>query len=108
MGGDHSQTQMTSAADITRDAIASFDGCSDPRLRALMQALTRHLHAFVSEVRLSQEEWRKAIDLLTATGAITDERRQEFILWSDAVGISMLVDALAVERPAGATESTVV
>src|SRR5438067_11144092 len=98
MGGDHSQTQMTSAADITRDAIASFDGCSDPRLRALMQALTRHLHEFVSEVRLSQEEWRKAIDVLTATGASTDERRQEFIPWPHACDVSMLVDAHARER----------
>ena len=99
---------MTSADDITREAIASFDGCSDPRLRELMQALTRHLHALVSEVRLTQSEWRRTVDALTETGAITDDRRQEFILWSDALGVSMLVDALAVNRPAGATESTVV
>jgi catechol 1,2-dioxygenase len=99
---------VTSGDDITRDAIASFDGTSDARLRELMQVLTRHLHAFVSEVRLTQEEWQEAVKVLTATGEITDERRQEFILWSDALGISMLVDALAVERPAGATESTVV
>ena len=99
---------MTSADDITRDAIASFDGTEDGRLRELMQALTRYLHAFVSEVRLTQQEWQQAINVLTQTGAITDERRQEFILWSDALGVSMLVDALAVERPPGATESTVV
>jgi catechol 1,2-dioxygenase len=99
---------VTSADEITRDAVVSFDGCSDPRLRELMQALTRHLHAFVSEVRLTQGEWQRAIAVLTATGAITDERRQEFILWSDALGVSMLVDALAVDRPPGATESTVV
>jgi hydroxyquinol 1,2-dioxygenase len=98
----------TSADDITRLAVASFEGCGDERLRGLMQALTRHLHAFVSEVRLTQDEWRKAVAVLTETGAITDDRRQEFILWSDALGISMLVDALAVDRPAGATESTVV
>ncbi len=99
---------MTSADDITRDAIASFDGADDERVGELLQALTRHLHAFVSEVRLTQQEWQKAIDVLTETGAITDERRQEFILWSDVLAVSMLVDALAVERPAGATESTVV
>jgi len=99
---------MTSPDDITRDAVASFDGTGDVRLRELMQALTRHLHTFVAEVRLTQQEWQQAIDVLTQTGAITDERRQEFILWSDALGVSMLVDALAVERPAGATESTVV
>jgi catechol 1,2-dioxygenase len=98
----------TTAEDITRLAVASFDGCRDERLRELMQALTRHLHAFVSDVGLRQEEWRAAIVALTKTGAITDDRRQEFILWSDALGVSMLVDALAVERPAGATESTVV
>jgi hydroxyquinol 1,2-dioxygenase len=99
---------VSSPDDITREAVASFDGCSDPRLRELMQALTRHLHAFVSELRLTREEWQQAVAVLTATGAITDERRQEFILWSDALGVSMLVDALAVDRPPGATESTVV
>jgi catechol 1,2-dioxygenase len=99
---------MTSADDITREAVASFDGAGDARLRELMQALTQHLHAFVAEVRLTEQEWQQAIDVLTQTGSITDERRQEFILWSDALGVSMLVDALAVDRPAGATESTVV
>ena len=98
---------MTTADEITREVIASFDGAGDVRVRELMRALTRHLHAFVSEVRLTQEEWQRAIDALRETGAITDDRRQEFILWSDALGVSMLVDALAVDRPAGATESTV-
>jgi len=99
---------VTSGDDITREAIASFDGCSDVRLRELMQALARRLHAFVSDVGLTQEEWNTAIEVLTATGKITDDRRQEFILWSDVLGLSMLVDALAVDRPPGATESTVV
>jgi catechol 1,2-dioxygenase len=108
MDAHHNERHMTTADHITREAIASFDGAGDARLRELMQALTRHLHAFVSEVRLTQEEWQKAIDALRETGAITDDRRQEFILWSDALGVSMLVDALAVDRPAGATESTVV
>jgi catechol 1,2-dioxygenase len=72
-----------------------------------MQTLVRHLHAFAVEVSLSEDEWRSMIATLTATGDITDERRQEFILWSDALGLSMLVDALAHELPAGATESTV-
>jgi hydroxyquinol 1,2-dioxygenase len=56
---------------------------------------------------LTEEEWRELIGVLTATGHVTDERRQEFILWSDALGLSMLVDAMAHELPAGATESTV-
>jgi catechol 1,2-dioxygenase len=97
----------TSPADITAAARASFDPCSDPRLRELMQNLVTHLHGFAVENALTEEEWRRLIALLTDTGHITDERRQEFILWSDALGLSMLVDALAHELPAGATESTV-
>ena len=97
----------TTPADITAAVIASFDRCEDERLREIMQTLARHLHAFASEVRLTEDEWREAIGVLTATGHITDERRQEFILWSDALGLSMLVDAMAHELPAGATESTV-
>src|SRR4051794_29520164 len=99
--------ERTTPADITAAVEASFAGCPDRRLREIMQALVRHLHAFVSEVGLSEHEWRAAIATLTATGHITDDHRQEFILWSDALGISMLVDALANARPPGATESTV-
>jgi hypothetical protein len=62
----------------------------------------------VSETRLTRTEWEHAIRTLTDTGEMTDEHRQEFVLWSDALGMSMLVDSLAVERPTGATESTVV
>ena len=97
----------TTAADITANAVTSFDGCADPRTRELMQALVAHLHAFATEVRLTEDEWRSMIAVLTQTGDITDERRQEFILWSDALGLSMLVDALANDLPPGATESTV-
>jgi hydroxyquinol 1,2-dioxygenase len=97
----------TTPEDITAAVVASFEGCGDERLRELMQALTRHLHAFASEVQLTQDEWRHAIGMLTATGEITDEHRQEFILWSDTLGLSMLVDALEHELAEGATESTV-
>jgi len=97
----------TQPADITSAAIASFEGCSDARLQELAQTLVRHLHAFAVEVGLTQEEWEAGVGILTATGQITDERRQEFILWSDSLGLSMLVDALANPLPAGATESTV-
>jgi hydroxyquinol 1,2-dioxygenase len=100
-------SSRTTAADITARAVASFEGCSDPRLRALMQSLVSHLHAFAVETSLTESEWRELIAVLTATGDITDERRQEFILWSDSLGLSMLVDALAHELPPGATESTV-
>jgi hydroxyquinol 1,2-dioxygenase len=99
--------RRTTPADITATVDASFERCTDPRLREIMRALVRHLHGFVTEVGLTEDEWRAAIATLTATGEITDERRQEFILWSDALGVSMLVDALANPRPAGATESTV-
>jgi hydroxyquinol 1,2-dioxygenase len=92
---------------ITAAAVASFDGCADERLREIMQSLTRHLHAFAIDVGLTEAEWALAIGALTATGHITDERRQEFILWSDTLGLSMLVDALANPLPEGATESTV-
>jgi catechol 1,2-dioxygenase len=95
------------AADITESVIRRFDACADPRLREIMQAFVEHLHGFVSQVALTPEEWTAAIRILTATGDITDERRQEFILWSDTLGVSMLVDALANPLPAGATESTV-
>jgi catechol 1,2-dioxygenase len=97
----------TTPDEITTTVLASYDGCDDPRLREIMQALVRHLHAFASEVGLTLAEWDEAIGILTATGHITDERRQEFILWSDTLGLSMLVDALAHELPEGATESTV-
>ncbi len=97
----------TTPADITATVLASFADCPDPRLRELMQALVRHLHGFAVEVGLSEDEWRELIGELTAAGHITDDRRQEFILFSDALGLSMLVDALAHQLPAGATESTV-
>src|SRR6185312_3814495 len=100
-------SRKTTPADITAAAVASFEGCADPRLRLLMQSLVRHLHGFAVEVGLTEEEWREMIAVLTATGDITDARRQEFILWSDALGLSMLVDAMAHELPPGATESTV-
>jgi catechol 1,2-dioxygenase len=101
------QNPRTSPARISAEVVASFDGCRDDRLRELMQALVRHAHAFVEEVKLTPAEWTQAIAVLTETGHITDEHRQEFILWSDALGISMLVDAVENTLPTGATESTV-
>lgn len=92
---------------VTTAAIESFAACKDPRLRSIMQSLVRHLHAFASEVQLTEAEWADAIRILRETGEITDDQRQEFILWSDALGLSMLVDALAHSGTAGATESTI-
>jgi hydroxyquinol 1,2-dioxygenase len=99
--------RRTAPEDITAAVVSSFDGSQDARLREVMQSLVRHLHAFATDVRLTQEEWEAAVRILTETGHITDDRRQEFVLWSDALGVSMLVDALANPLPAGATESTV-
>jgi len=96
-----------SPEEITRQAVARFDQTPDPRTREIMRALVTHLHAFATEVELTEEEWAAAIAVLTATGDITDEKRQEFILWSDTLGFSMLVDALNHRAPSGATESTV-
>jgi hydroxyquinol 1,2-dioxygenase len=101
-----SSTLLSTSA-VVAEAVASFENCPDPRLRQIMQALVRHLHAFASEVQLSEAEWASAIQILTQTGHITDARRQEFILWSDVLGLSMLVDALAHPSANGATESTV-
>lgn len=69
--------------------------------------MIKHLHAFISEVGLTEEEWFKGIDFLTRTGHITDERRQEFVLLSDVLGASMLTIGLNNHKPAGATEATV-
>jgi hydroxyquinol 1,2-dioxygenase len=97
----------TTPEDITDAVLRSFEGCSDERLRTVLQALVRHLHGFAREVQLSQAEWEAAIAVLRASGDLTGDTRQEFILWSDALGLSMLVDALAHPAPAPATESTV-
>ena len=100
-------SRRTAPADITAAVIASFERSEDERLRTLAQSLARHLHAFATEVGLTQGEWEEGIRILTETGDITDDRRQEFILWSDTLGLSMVVDALANPFPPGATESTV-
>jgi hydroxyquinol 1,2-dioxygenase len=92
---------------LTQAVLRSFAGCRSERFQEIMQSLVRHLHAFVSEVRLTEEEWSRAIDFLTRTGHITDDKRQEFVLLSDVLGLSMLVIGLNHEKPAGATESTV-
>jgi hydroxyquinol 1,2-dioxygenase len=92
---------------LTDRVAASFDGTPDPRLRELMQALTRHLHAFVREVRLTEPEWQAAIEFLTATGHATDDRRQEFILLSDVLGVSMQTVTVNNEAYGDATEATV-
>jgi catechol 1,2-dioxygenase len=96
---------LTTPDALTAAVLARFAG-TPPRLREIMTALVRHLHAFAREVRLTEPEWLAGIRYLTATGQTCTEVRQEFILLSDTLGLSMLVDLLANARP-GATESTV-
>lgn len=92
---------------LTDSVVASFDGSSSDRYRHLMQGLVRHLHAFAREVELTEEEWQQAIAFLTRCGDITDDRRQEFILLSDVLGLSMLTVGINAPASHGATESTV-
>jgi catechol 1,2-dioxygenase len=80
---------------------------ADPRLAAVMESLTRHLHAFVKEVEPTHEEWLAGIEFLTKTGHMCSDWRQEFILLSDILGVSMLVDSINSRRPSGATENTI-
>lgn len=83
------------------------ENTADPRTRELMVAAVKHLHAFVREVNLTEKEWIEGLLWLTRVGQISDEKRQEFILTSDVLGVSMLVDALNHRFDAGATPSTV-
>ncbi len=92
---------------LTDEVVNRFAGCPDDRLKEVIQALVRHAHAFVKEVELTEQEWFAAIQFLTRTGQMCDDKRQEFILLSDVLGISMLVDAINHRMPDGATESTV-
>lgn len=101
-------TESHAEALITEKALASFDATPDARLRKLVQALTQHLHAFAQEVELTEQEWLAGIRFLTATGQMCDGVvRQEFILLSDVLGLSMLVDAINHRAQSSVTESTV-
>ncbi len=93
--------------DLTARVLARFAAAPDPRMRAILASLVRHLHAFIRDIEPSFEEWRAAIDFLTATGKFCTPERQEFILLSDVLGASMLVDALNHRFPPEATPSTV-
>ncbi|WP_432969039.1 dioxygenase [Dactylosporangium sp. CA-233914] len=86
---------------------ASFAGAPDERLRQIMASLVRHAHAFVKDVGLTGEEWAAAVRFLTETGQMCDATRQEFILLSDVLGISMLVETLNNRSVGGSTETTV-
>jgi hydroxyquinol 1,2-dioxygenase len=105
------------AQDLAQAVVDRMADCKEPRFKEVMSALVRHAHAFVREVQLTPDEWMNAIEFLTATGKMCDEKRQEFILLSDTLGISMLVVAIEQAKGAaalkdrpeikGATEATV-
>ena len=92
---------------VTRQVVESFAGAPSERYREVMQSLVRHAHAFVRDVRLTESEWEQAVAFLTRCGQITDDKRQELILLSDVLGLSMLT--IAVNQPPDpmATEATV-
>ncbi|WP_280156291.1 dioxygenase [Piscinibacter sp. XHJ-5] len=92
---------------ITGAVLESLEGCDDPRLKQILGALVTHLHDFVREVQLTEDEWLQGIRFLTATGQMCSDTRQEFILLSDTLGVSMLTVALNRKQSAAATEATV-
>ncbi|VTU25940.1 Hydroxyquinol 1,2-dioxygenase [Variovorax sp. PBS-H4] len=92
---------------ITRAVIAMHAGAENARLRELMTSLVQHLHSFARDVGLTEAEWFTGIRFLTDIGHITTDKRQEFILLSDTLGLSMLVTALNNRKPQGCTEATV-
>jgi hydroxyquinol 1,2-dioxygenase len=94
-------------ANLTDVVLQRWKDISDPRLRQIMQSLITHLHGFVREIEPTPAEWATAIDWLTRAGKMCSEKRQEFILTSDVLGVSMLVDAINHRQPGAATPSTV-
>lgn len=99
--GTSTDTSDAFTTRITEAVVASMDGTPDPRLRELLAALTRHLHAFVRETEPTMAEWEQAIAFLTATGQACTATRQEFVLLSDVLGVSMLVETINSERGTG-------
>ena len=102
-----SAEQAAIEARLVKVVLSSFDDCQDVRLKFLMQALVRHVHAFIREVRLSEAEWNRAIAFLNAAGQISDDTREEFVLLSDVLGASMQTVAVNNTAYENATEATV-
>src|SRR6476619_6059940 len=92
---------------LTDAVVARLKATKNHRLREIMTSLVRHLHAFAKEVQLTEEEWFEGIKFLTAVGQKCDDKRQEFILLSDILGLSMMIVALNHKTVPGATEATV-
>ncbi len=94
-------------ASATEAVVGQLAGCDDPRLRQVMTSFVRHLHAFVREIEPTDAEWLAAIRFLTATGDMCDDKRQEFILLSDTLGVSTLVELINNRKRPGMTETSV-
>ena len=93
---------------LTAEVVSAYTASAQsPRMKAIFGSLIQHLHAFVRDVELTEGEWFEAIQFLTATGKMCDDKRQEFILLSDTLGVSMLVDAINHPKGGAGTESTV-
>jgi hydroxyquinol 1,2-dioxygenase len=99
--------QLVTEDNITDLAVERWATARDPRTAELLTALVRHLHAFAREVRLTEDEWMTAIQWLNRTGQISDEKREEFILTSDVLGLSMLVVQMNHRLDPAATPATV-
>jgi len=93
---------------LTDAVLARLAHAPSPRLKAVMTSLVTHLHAFAREVALTEQEWSEGIAFLTRCGHLTNDQRQEFILLSDVLGLSMLTVAMNNDKPQGCTEATVV
>jgi hydroxyquinol 1,2-dioxygenase len=93
---------------ITPAFVQRIEGCDNPRLKEVLTSLVTHLHDFAREVKLTEAEWMAGIQFLTRTGLMCTGERQEFILLSDTLGLSMLTIALNHAKPPGCTEATVV
>jgi catechol 1,2-dioxygenase len=94
-------------AELLADVLSRYEDSQNPRLREITEAAIRHLHAFAEEVNLQRDEWFAGIQFLTAAGQMCDDTRQEFILLSDTLGVSTLVEMLTHDGVEGSTENTV-
>ncbi len=104
---DRDDINYFSEANSAETVIEQINDAPNQRLAQVMRSAIAHIHAFVKETEPTMEEWEQAIGFLTATGKICDSKRQEWILMSDVLGVSMLVDTINSRRPSGATENTV-
>ena len=95
----------TNKTSITDAVVASISKSEDPRTKEIMTAAIRHLHAFVREVKLTTEEWQLAMDMLLKTAKVTDDERNEFIIFSDTLGVSSLVDLIREDAGEGTEAS---